>query len=233
MSDASPADTPPPAPGRAAPVPDALPDLADLLSAQLDYARTVQVVTAYARRLLDADGAALILAEDNAEDLRVAGAEGSLAGHLNAHVPTSAGGLVVEAIALERPVTADAAAGPPRLFLEVTAPAAVVAPLRAHGMTAGALLVVARAAATFGPDDARRLAAVATHAAVVLANARLFAMVQRGKRQWEATFDALSEGLAITDRDARILRVNAEFAALADEALPALVGQPLCVALFG
>ena len=72
-----------------------------------------------------------------------------------------------------------------------------------------------------GPDAAAR------------ENARFFELIQRGKRQWEATFDALSEGIAIADDDARILRANTGFADLVGEPLPALIGQHLCQALFG
>jgi len=45
----------------------------------------------------------------------------------------------------------------------------------------------------------RLLSTVATHAAIVIANARFFRMVQHAKEQWETAFDALSEGIAVVD----------------------------------
>ena len=72
-----------------------------------------------------------------------------------------------------------------------------------------------------GPDTAGR------------EDAHFFELVQRGKRQWEATFDALSEGIAIADDGGQILRANAGFADLVGAQLPAVIGQHLCRALFG
>ena len=65
------------------------------------------------------------------------------------------------------------------------------------------------------------------------AAARTFELVRRGKQQWEATFDALSEGIAIADDDARILRANAGFADLVGEPLPGVIGLHVCHTLFG
>src|SRR5206468_7552303 len=53
---------------------------------------------------------------------------------------------------------------------------------------------------SFAPEDLRLLSTVATHAAVVIANARFFEMVQHAKEQWETAFDALSEGIGVVDR---------------------------------
>jgi signal transduction histidine kinase len=53
----------------------------------------------------------------------------------------------------------------------------------------------------------------AVNAAIALQNARLFAAVARAKREWEATFDALVDGLLICDAAGRIVRTNRALAA--------------------
>jgi two-component system NtrC family sensor kinase len=79
----------------------------------------------------------------------------------------------------------------------------------------------------------RLLSMVATHAAVVLANARFFAMVERAKEQWETAFDALREGIAVVDAAGRVQRANRALAELLGRDMPALVGDDLSAALFG
>ena len=212
---------------------EVLRDLAEVLPASLDAARLAADATAYVRVFLDASGAAMLLADEDAQGLMVAAAEGSLAGHAGERVAPSEGGVAVEATALERPVLADPAAGPHAVFGDVRAPAVIAAPLHAHGVTAGAIVAVGGGGRPFTAEDLRLLSAVATHTAVVLANARYFAMVQRGKRQWEATFDALSDGVAITDEAALVLRANTSFAALVKGTLPSLLGRHVGEALFG
>jgi signal transduction histidine kinase len=61
----------------------------------------------------------------------------------------------------------------------------------------------------------------------------LFELVRRGKQQWEATFDAISEGIALVTAQGVIRRANTAFAALAGRPVTAVVGTLLCDALFG
>ena len=237
-----PAEVPPPAGRAGAPTTGAAPEasvprleeLTGLLSASLDSSRVVAGVTPFAARLLRAEGAALLLAGGEPERLAVAAAVGSLAPHARRRVDPSAGGLALEAMAHERSRSADApAAGTVAVFEGAAARTACAAPLLAHGVTSGALVVADRLDARFDAEDERLLAAVATHTAVALANARFFELVERGKRQWEATFDALSEGIALVDEHGRLLRMNTGFAQLTGEVLPALVGRHICDVLFG
>ncbi len=62
---------------------------------------------------------------------------------------------------------------------------------------------------------------------------RLFDLVSRAKEQWEATFDAISDGIALVDGAGTIRRANAAFAQLVDRPVTAVVGQGLSPALFG
>ena len=78
---------------------------------------------------------------------------------------------------------------------------------------------------------------VALGVALVLLERRrrrgLFELVRRGKEQWEATFDAISEGIALVTAQGVIRRSNTAFATLAGRPITAIGGAPLCEALFG
>jgi len=62
-------------------------------------------------------------------------------------------------------------------------------------------------------------------------NRRLFQLVSRGKEEWEATFDAISEGIALVTAAGVIRRSNTAFAALAGRPVKAVAGAPLGEAL--
>ncbi len=52
-------------------------------------------------------------------------------------------------------------------------------------------------------------------------------------QQWETTFDALADGVAVVDHRGHIRRANAALARLLDQALPDIIGTDLCAALVG
>ena len=219
------------APGRAALGLAPLRELTHILSASLDPTKMAAAATGAAERLLDAGGAALVLATDDQLAFEVVGASGSLAGQRGRRIAPSAGGLVLDTIAFEEMRVAPA--GPCTVFGDVVVRSAAAAPLLAHGVTTGAILVADRRAGAFDADDGALLLAVAVHTAVAMANARFYDMIGRGKRQWEATFDALSQGIALVGTDFGIIRANTAFAALVGASLPEVVGQHVSHALFG
>jgi two-component system NtrC family sensor kinase len=210
-----------------------LQELTHVLSSSLQFDRVVAEVARYATRFLEGAGGAVVLAADGGAP-RVVAAEGTLAPYLGRVIELDRGGLVVDAIAHERVEmrSASGEAGLP-LFGDVSARTAAVAPLKAHGVTDGAVIVVDKASGGFIIEDARLLSTVAAHAAVALANARLFDLVRRGKEQWEATFDAISEGMVLVDDGGSIRRANTAFADLVGRSVTAVVGNRLCDALLG
>jgi len=220
-----------PASGRGAAGLAPLRELTHILSASLDLTKMAADATGSAERLLDAGGAALLLATDDQLAFEVVGASGSLAGHLGRRIVPSTGGLALDAIAFEEVRVAPA--GPCTVFSDVIVHGAAAAPLLAHGVTTGALVVADRQAGTFDADNGALLSAVAVHTAIAMANARLYEMIERAKRQWEVTFDALSQGIALVGADSGVIRANTAFAALVGASLSELVGQNVCHALFG
>ncbi|HKR58685.1 MAG TPA: PAS domain S-box protein, partial [Pyrinomonadaceae bacterium] len=77
-------------------------------------------------------------------------------------------------------------------------------------------------------DEAALVEAVAERLAIGIAQAELFEMVARGKQEWETTFDAMSDGIFIFDRDGRLKRVNRAGAAMEQAHPRVLLGRKCC-----
>jgi two-component system, NtrC family, sensor kinase len=108
-----------------------------------------------------------------------------------------------------------------------------VAPLRSQGVTMGALAVADRQGGPFTTEDLWLLSTVATNASVVLANSRLYEIVRRSKEEWETTFNALAEGIAVVGPGDAVLRANRALAALAETTEAELIGRSFSEALAG
>ena len=208
-----------------------LQELTYLLSESFQFERIAEQIARYLVRFLDAQGAMVVLADQPGGGLRVAAAEGSLAGLLERAFPGPPTGLVAAALTHEKLETADGIT-PTELLPGLEARRAAVAPLRAHGVITGAIVAV-DTPDPFGPDHLRLLSTVAAHAAVVLTNARLFDQLRAGKEQWEGTFDALADGIAVLDDGGRIQRANRALAGLLGRSLPSVVGCDLARELLG
>jgi len=212
-----------------------LQELSYVLSDSLELDRIVEQVVRYAVRFLDAQGALLALAGEAPGDvLRIAAAEGTLAPLRGRAIAPDDPGLVARSVSREHlELVRNSGGEPMRLVNEVVAAAAAAVPLRAHGVVIGTLVIADPKEGLFVAEDLRLLSTLATHAAVVIANARFFEMVRRAKEQWETAFDALSEGIAVVDDEGRVRRANRALAALLGSPLPNVIGTHLCHALLG
>jgi len=206
-----------------------LQELSYVLSDSLELDRIVEQVVRYAVRFLDAQGALLALAGEAPGDaLRIAATEGTLAHLRGRMIAADDTGLVARSTSREHlELVRNSGGEPTRLVSDVEAAAAAAVPLRAHGVVVGTLVIADPRVGLFVADDLRLLSTLATHAAVVIANARFFEMVRRAKEQWETAFDALSEGIAVVDDEGRVRRANRALAALLDVALPNVIGSHL------
>src|SRR5260370_27548773 len=61
-----------------------------------------------------------------------------------------------------------------------------------------------------------------------MAQGELFEMVARAKKEWESTFDAMSDGIFIFDKDGRLVRVNRAGAAMDNAPPESLLGKQCC-----
>src|SRR5436309_816402 len=212
-----------------------LQELSYVLSDSLELDRIVEQVVRYAVRFLDAQGALLALLGDALSDpLQIAAAEGTLAPLRGQKVQGDDPGLVVRSTGREHlELIRNSGAAPTVIVKGFDAAAAAAVPLRSHGIVIGTLIITDPKEGVFVPEDIRLLSTLATHAAVVIANARFFEMVRRAKDQWETAFDALSEGIAVVDDEGRVRRSNRALADLLNTPLQNVVGTPLGEALLG
>jgi two-component system NtrC family sensor kinase len=223
-----------------------LQELSYILSGSLELERIVEEVVRYAMRFLDAGGTLLALPVEGEGEgeagtaagarpaLRIAAAAGSLAPLAGRVVAAEDAGFVARSFGSERLELVRAAGGEPApLVAGVAVASAAAVPLRAHGTLVGTLVIADPRAGRFAPEDVRLLSTVATHAAVVIANARFFAMVRHAKEQWETAFDALSEGIAVVDDAGRVRRANRALAAMLGVPIPEVIGRDLGDALLG
>ncbi|MEN3334425.1 MAG: hypothetical protein V7641_3790, partial [Blastocatellia bacterium] len=77
------------------------------------------------------------------------------------------------------------------------------------------------------------LRAAANQVRVALQRAELFDLVSQGKFEWEATFDALTDGVFIFDENGTLRRVNQTAAALENASVSELIGRQCCTLLQG
>jgi two-component system NtrC family sensor kinase len=90
---------------------------------------------------------------------------------------------------------------------------ALSVPLFAGAELLGALSIGSPQAHRFTEDDGRVIAIIAGQIGVAVQNARLHSYMIQGKQQWEATFDAIDDPIAVFDARGRLLRGNAALAA--------------------
>jgi PAS domain S-box-containing protein len=77
-------------------------------------------------------------------------------------------------------------------------------------------------------DEVLLVESVAAQLTTGIAQAELFAIVARAKNEWEATFDAMSDGLFIFDTDGRLIRVNKAGASMDNSGPQEILGRKCC-----
>ena len=88
---------------------------------------------------------------------------------------------------------------------------------------------------TEDPDEIQRLKIqmLAEQVAMNIVTMRLFGLVERAKREWEVTFDAIRDGIMVLDRDCRIRRANWGMGIMLATTPSMLVGKTCHEAVFG
>ena len=122
-------------------------------------------------------------------------------------------------LVIERGATAridDAAADPETAGMAPTLDwrSTVVAAIGAGDTTLGAISVVSAAPHRFTEADERLMRTIGRQIGVAVANAQFYERIRRAKVEWEQTFDAISDPIAVFDSQARTMRTNAALARL-------------------
>ncbi len=82
-------------------------------------------------------------------------------------------------------------------------------------------------------DEVEVVRAATSQVVIALERAELFELVEHGKLQWEATFDALDDGILIFDQSGTLKRVNDAGAAYEGANVRELIGRRCCTLLQG
>jgi two-component system NtrC family sensor kinase len=90
--------------------------------------------------------------------------------------------------------------------------AALSVPMFSGDELIGALSIGSATPRRFDAEDERMLSVIANQTAVGVENARLHVSVRTGKQEWEATFDAIGDPIAVFDRHGYVLRGNTALA---------------------
>jgi len=101
----------------------------------------------------------------------------------------------------------------------------VCVPLEVGNRIIGVLNVESDRSAAFSQDTVRFLSTIAGHLAVVIENARLFQRIAQDEKDWQDTFSAIRDGIAVYDTEMRIVRANPALADIIDMPLDELVGR--------
>ena len=97
-------------------------------------------------------------------------------------------------------------------------------PLSSNGRLLGIMNVFSRGR-TPNAQEVNLLVTIGQQIGTAIKNAQTFQNVVRAKREWEETFDAITEGIFMLDEDFNILRVNVAFARMLGTTPAKLIGQ--------
>jgi len=113
---------------------------------------------------------------------------------------------------------------PPEYAAQLPVLSSLSVPIQAGSELLGTLTVAAERVARFGAADQRLVAVIAGQIGVAVENARLHDSVRRGKREWEQTFDAISDPIAVFDSGGALLRGNSALASVMGRSVTELRG---------
>jgi two-component system NtrC family sensor kinase len=97
-------------------------------------------------------------------------------------------------------------------------------PMIVKGELIGTLSVGSALPCRFEQADEHLIGIIAAQIGVAVQNARLHEVVRKGKREWENTFDAIIDPIAVFDSRGQLLRGNSALAVLMDRSVAELPG---------
>jgi signal transduction histidine kinase/GAF domain-containing protein len=172
---------------------------------------------------------AVLLLEDGGTRLVALARRGCDSGAARGGLPVDGPTLVARAVRERTALAIQNGDAPPGSFaLRGSSTCALAAPLVLGDTVLGAILVESSEPRAFGARELRLASALGNETAVAIHRTQLFDRVALGKREWEATFDAMEDGVLVLDRDARILRANRAAAGALGRDVASLLGTRCC-----
>ncbi len=187
-------------------------------------------------REFEADRASLMLLDEEKDELYIAGAIGLPVEVVEATRVKRGQSIAGWVLNREEPLilSAEAEVEPPfwELMTQPDIASAVCMPLRAGKRAIGVLNVARlKGKPSFNRSDLNLLSISGGQMATALENTRLYQEVARGRQEWEATFDAIADGIALCRPNLRIMLANRALAERLGTTPEALIGQT-CYKLF-
>ena len=102
---------------------------------------------------------------------------------------------------------------------------AAALPLKVRGKVVGVITGFSYQQRSFSPADLDLMASLGSMVGMTIANSRLFSEVETKGKEWERTFDSVSEGIALLTPDRMILRANWALARMLNTTPKTLAGQ--------
>lgn len=184
-------------------------------------------------RVTDVEAGCIHLVDDEDESLTIAAQRGLTEGALELMSRFEAGeGVIGRTSVLGEALFVADTASDRRLvhrnLSEVRIGALASVPLIAVDGVRGVLTLFHTAAHEFTPHEQGMLAAIGRQVGVALEHMRLFEDVTSARREWEQTFEAMTDGVSIHSTSGKIRRVNRALANLFGTAPDALIGIRCC-----
>ncbi len=222
---------------------EALSKSAVTFSSSLNLDLTLARIAEEARRILEFEGSIVLLLNETRESLSVgavflAGRDSDANVNAIGHPVLGQGGLA-EVVELKEPIYVQNNQVPmllqPLLAWQGTiSHSTMLVPLVVDDMFLGILLLTGRAGqSSLGEFECRLAALLASQAAAAIRNAQsvrsmniqLFETVARGKREWEQTFDSISDAIFISNTEHVLIRANKAFVSMFGEHPRDIIGK--------
>ncbi len=172
---------------------------------------------------------AILLAEEGGTYLRVAAQRGYPSDVASVQLPVSGPSLASGVFRQRQHAYVPVLTGDlHHLSLRERSASALVAPLQLRDDIFGVLMLEADREYAFGERETKLAIGLAHEAAVAIHRTRLFDRVALGKREWEATFDAMVDSVFLLDRDGRVVRANRQAARVFEISPSHLKGAKCC-----
>ncbi len=207
----------------------ALQDAVKAINSELELKHMLDLLIGVCIGLLDADRSAICLFEDKSARLRCIASENLSSPFIEVlerhsiwppDVKEPPPPLVVSDV-LKEPVLADIRG---RLVDEGIS-SLMYLPLYHRRRLMGVLAVFYNEPHSFSPGEVALAQTLADQAAVAIGNALLFQEVKKAGEEWEATFNAIQDGVVIVDSKHHIRRANEAFARMVGASLKEIVGR--------
>jgi two-component system NtrC family sensor kinase len=204
----------------------ALHEMALAATSSLDLAEILDRIIGALERTLGFSNLSLMLIDEEEQRLKVRAGTGYDPQVTNSAQPGLGEGITGWVAQTGQPSNVpDVTADPRYIVADENVRSELCVPLKTGDRIIGVLNVESVEPAAFTDDDVRFLSTLAGQLAVTIENARLFQQVARSEKDWENTFQAITDGIAIYDAEFRIVRANPALADILETTPEGCIGK--------